>query len=312
MTAVVGVPVGRGLGERFSMRQRALIHIDGPPGAGKTTLIEALLARTDYMITAVRCVRDDTLPEPCESLVTTAPELHRYRVGGARTPARYVFPGTSDVFPGTSDAHDAFFQTNVMQDFSHAVVIEGDCPVSFADVTAFVAPAAGRQLLVRRESDQPSREREAIDAFEAVLSRPGGLESILGELVGPGVGDFAAKLPDLMEQERQKTLAQLAELRSRPATKPLMRWAVADPYRGIERAQLVVVNIRDHTEQDTGEALLAEVARLRNDHEIFTDVKGPRGNRIPITAVVANLTQPTDPGTKKALTRIRRVIRANS
>jgi hypothetical protein len=282
-----------------------LIHIDGPPGAGKTTLVEALLARTDDMITSVRCMRDDTLPQPCESFAKTYLELDRYQAAGACTTARYAFPGTSD-------AHDAFFQTNVMQDFSDAVVIEGDCPVSFADVTAFVAPAAGRQLLVRRESDQPSREREAIDAFEAVLSRPGGLESLLSELVGPGVGDVALKLPDLMEQERQRALAQLAELRSRPAAKPRRRWAVADPYRGIERAQLVVVNIRDHTEQVTGEALLAEVARLRYDHEIFTDVKGPRSNRVPITAVVANLTQPTDPGTKKALTRIRRVIRANS
>jgi hypothetical protein len=287
------------------MIQRALIHIDGPPGAGKTTLVEALLARTDHMIAAVRCVRDDTLPQPCESFAKTYLELHRYRAAGAYTTARYAFPGTSD-------AHDAFFQSNVMQDYSQAVVIEGDRPVSSADVTAFVAPAAGGQLLVRRESDRPSREREAIDAFEAVLSRPGGLESLLGELVGPGVGDLAVKLPELMEQERQKALALLTELHSRPATKPRLRWAVADPYRGIERAQLVVVNIRDHTEQDTGEALLAEVARLRNDPEIFTDVKGPHGNRVPITAVVANLTQPTDPGTKKALTRIRRVIRANS
>jgi hypothetical protein len=85
---------------------------------------------------------------------------------------------------------------------------------------------------------------------------------------------------------------------------------LADTYRGIERAQLVVVNIRDHTEKDKGEALLAEVARLRKDDAVFTDVMGPRGNRVPITAVVANLAQPTDPGTKKALARIRRVIRA--
>jgi len=91
-----------------------------------------------------------------------------------------------------------------------------------------------------------------------------------------------------------------------------MRWAVADAYHGIERAQLVVVNIRDDTERDTGVALLTEVARLRNDREIFTDVMGPRGNRVPITAVVANLTQPSDPGTKKALRRFRRVITANS
>jgi hypothetical protein len=199
-----------------------------------------------------------------------------------------------------------------LQDFSHAVVIEGDCPVSFADVSAFVAPAAGGRLLVRRKSDQPSRQREAMDALEAVLSRPGGLESILGELIGPGLGEFALQRPKLVEQERRKALTQLADLRSRPVAKQRMRWAVADAYHGIERAQLVVVNIRDDTERDTGVSLLTEVARLRNDSEIFTDVMGPRGNRVPITAVVANLTQPTDPGAKKALRRIRRVITANS
>jgi hypothetical protein len=286
------------------VRQRALIHVDGSPGAGKTSLVEALLAHTDYMITAVRCVRDDTLPEPRESLAQTDPEPRRYRAAGAHTAAVYAFPGTSD-------AHDAFFQTDLMQDFSHAVVIEGDCPVTFADVTAFVAPATGERLLVRRESDQPSRERQAMDALESLLSQPGGLESILGGLIGPGLGEFALQQPELVEQQRRKALAQLAELRSRPVAQQRMRWAVADTYRSIERAQLVVVNIRDHTEEDKGEALLAEVARLRKDDAVFTDVMGPRGNRVPITAVVANLTQPTDPGTKKALARIRRVIRTN-
>jgi hypothetical protein len=285
------------------VRQRALIHVDGPPGAGKTTLVETLLAHTDYMITAVRCVRDDTLPKPRESLAKTGPEPRRYRVAGAHEAALYAFPATSD-------APDAFFQTDLMQDFSHAVVIEGDCPVSFADLTAFVAPATGGRLLVRRNSDQPSKEREAMDALEALLGRPGGLESLLGGLIGPGLGEFALQQPDLVEQQRRKALAQLAELRSRPVAKR-MRWAVADTYRGIERAQLVVANIRDHTEKDKAEALLAEVARLRKDDAVFTDVIGPRGNRVPITAVVANLTQPTDPGTKKALARIRRIIRTN-
>lgn len=264
-----------------------------------------MLARTDYVITLVRCVRDDTLPAPRESVAKTDPELNRYRMAGAHTVARYAFPGTSD-------AHDAFFQTEVMQDFSHAVVIEGDCPVSLADVSAFVAPAAGGRLLVRRESDQPSKQREAMDALEVALSRPGGLESILGELIGPGLAEFALQQPNLVEQQRRTALTQLAELRSRPAATQPMRWAVAEAYHGIERAQLVVVNIRDDTEKDAGEAVLTEVARLRNDSEVFTDVMGPRGHRIPITAVVANLTQSTDPGTKKALTRIRRVLRANS
>jgi hypothetical protein len=284
------------------MRQRAFIHIDGPSGAGKTTLVEALLAHTDQLITVVRCVRDDTLPEPCESFAGTDPELHRYQVAGAHTVARYAFPGTSD-------AHDAFFEIEVMQDFSHAVVIEGDCPVSFADVTAFVTSATGGRLLVRRKSDQPSKDRQAIDALEMVLSRPGGLESAL---IRPGLSEFALQHPELVEQERRKALTQLAELRSRPVAKHRMIWAVADAYHGIERAQLVVVNIRDDTEKDTGETLLTQVARLRSDREIYNDVMGPRGNRVPITAVAANITHPTDPGTKKALKRIRRVITANS
>jgi hypothetical protein len=185
-----------------------------------------------------------------------------------------------------------------MQDFSHAVVIEGDCPLPFADVNAFVAPAIGGRLLARRKSDQPSRQPEAMDALEAVLSEPGDLEALLARLITPALGEFALQQPALVEQERRKALAQLAELRSRPVAKQQMGWVMADNYRGIERAQLIVVNIRDHTEKDKSEALLAEVARLCKDDAVFTDVMGPRGNRVPITAVVANLAQPTDPGTK--------------
>lgn len=284
------------------MRQRVFIHIGGPAGAGKTTLVETLLAHTDHMIIAARCTRDDALPEPRESVAETDPELRRYLTAGAHAAARYVFPGTGD-------AHDAFFQTEVMQDFSHAVVIEGDCPIGFADVTAFVAPAAGGRLLVRRKSDEPSREKAAMDVLEAVLSRPGGLEAILGRLISPALGEFARQQPALVEQERGKALAELAELRSKPVPRHRVRWAVADTYRGIERAQLVIVNIRDEAETSNGEALLAEVARLRKDEAVFADVMGPRGSRVPITAVVANLTQPSDPGTRKALARIRRVVR---
>jgi hypothetical protein len=261
------------------------IHVGGPAGAGKTTLVETLLAHTDHMIIAARCTRDDTLPEPRESVAETDPELRRYL------------------------AADAFFQTDMMQDFSHAVVIDGDCPIGSADVTAFVAPATGGRLLVSRKSDEPSREKAAMDVLEAVLSRPGGLEAILDRLISPALGEFARQQPALVEQERGKALAELAELRSKPVPRHRMRWAVADTYRGIERAQLVIVNIRDEAETSNGEALLAEVARLRKDEAVFADVMGPRGSRVPITAVVANLTQPTDPATRKALARIRRVVR---
>ncbi len=44
------------------MRERAIVHIGGPQGAGKTTLVERLLERADTGIaTVVRAVRDAKL-----------------------------------------------------------------------------------------------------------------------------------------------------------------------------------------------------------------------------------------------------------
>lgn len=107
-------------------------------------------------------------------------------------------------------------------------------------------------------------------------------------------------------QERRKALAQLVDLRNRPVAKQRMRWVVADTYCGIERAQLVVVNIatipKRTRRSPAGQGGLA-TQRHRRD--------GPARQPSPDTAVVANLAQPTDPGTKKALARTRRVIRPN-
>jgi hypothetical protein len=220
------------------VRQRALIHVGGPAGAGKTTLVEALLDRADHMVITTRCTRDDTLPAPREDRTGSDPELRRYAGAGAAATARYAFPATRD-------AHDAFFRTGFMQDYSEAVVIEGDSPLEFADVSVFVTPATAGRLLVRRKSDQPHK----VDALEAILSAPGGLEAMLGRLVGPQVGEFARRQPELVEQERRKALAELTKLRSKPVPQRRMRWALADPYQGVERAQLVVVNIRDDAER---------------------------------------------------------------
>jgi sugar phosphate isomerase/epimerase len=54
------------------------------------------------------------------------------------------------------------------------------------------------------------------------------------------------------------------------------------------------------------------VVRLRKDKELVADILGTRGNRIPVTAVVADLADPNDPGWKKAIARTRRAIRSRS
>lgn len=285
------------------MRQRALIHVGGPPGAGKTAFVETVLAHSDAnMIMAVRCRRDDSLSEPREGRPRTDPELRRYRAAGACAAAQYSFPGGDD-------AQDAFFMAGFMEDYSEAVLLEGDNPVGFVDVTVYVAQASGGRLLVRGKRDRTGKEQAGVDALDAVLRQPGGLDLLLERLVGGRVSEVALRHSELVERERLEALAQLDRLRRRPEPRSSVRWAIADSYRGIEGAQLVVVNIRGEAERGQGDVLLDEVARLRKDQAVFDDVMGRRGSMVPITAVVADLTEPKDLGTKKALARVRRVVR---
>ena len=74
---------------------------------------------------------------------------------------------------------------------------------------------------------------------------------------------------------------------------------------------------RDHTAAH--EASLAQLtralddpealARLRKDETIFADVVGFRGSKLPITAVVADLSNPKDAGLTKALARVKRATK---
>lgn len=61
------------------MIERAFVHVGGPPGSGKTTFIEAMLAGADALTLVARCLRDDTLAQVREVAPRTHPELRRYR-----------------------------------------------------------------------------------------------------------------------------------------------------------------------------------------------------------------------------------------
>ena len=179
------------------MRERTLVHVAGPKGAGKTTFIESIVSTLGWFVLAARCVRDDSLRRSRETAPKAHPELRRYREAGATGAALFAFP-EGDI------GSDAFFVTHLMEDYSQAV---------------------------------------------------------------------------------------------------------AGGYEGVEHAQLVVVNIRSEAERQRGEQLVADVGRLRKDSALFDAILGFRGSRIPVTAVVANLADPRDAGTKKAVARVRRALR---
>ena len=66
---------------------------------------------------------------------------------------------------------------------------------------------------------------------------------------------------------------------------------------------------RTQSERPSAEQLVADVHWLRKDCALFNDIIGWRGHRRPITAVVANLGDPSDAGRNKALGRVGRTIR---
>jgi hypothetical protein len=85
-------------------------------------------------------------------------------------------------------------------------------------------------------------------------------------------------------------------------------WELAPTHQGLERAGLVVVHVRAHDDRDAAERMLDEIARIRSDEAVRTAVLGRFVHRTKVTAVVADLSDPKDPGTKKALTRIKRAL----
>ena len=286
------------------MRERTLVHVAGPKGAGKTTFIESIVSTLGWFVLAARCVRDDSLRRSRETAPKAHPELRRYREAGATGAALFAFP-EGDI------GSDAFFVTHLMEDYSQAAVLEGDNPIGFVDLAVFVAPApaAGKTVFVRRQRDRAKEERVKTDAMERLLRRPDGVAELLEQVVGGPIVALARKSPRLFEEARTNLLAGIAQARTAPPPSPTEHWAVAGGYEGVEHAQLVVVNIRSEAERQRGEQLVADVGRLRKDSALFDAILGFRGSRIPVTAVVANLADPRDAGTKKAVARVRRALR---
>jgi cell division inhibitor SulA len=114
---------------------------------------------------------------------------------------------------------------------------------------------------------------------------------------GPGQTLLIRQLRDHAQQQQNKL----------HALQPLL-----DQPDGIQHAGLVIINLTDHAQRDRAQALLAELQRLRTDRQVFDDVLGWQGRRTPITAVAADLSDPKDPGTRKAVARALRIIRSAS
>jgi len=283
---------------------RVIIHVDGPPGAGKTAFVERLLGALDGWVLAVRCRRNESFRQGRESSSARDPEVRRYRAAGASDAGRFTFPSARD-------SADDFFTSRLLTDVLDVIVIEGASTLRDADLRVFVAPppATGQTLLVRERRNRAAQQRARAAAMELLLGEPDGAARLLEQLVGGPMVAFVRARPDLLEQARVGLLAGIGKIRTAPPLAPTKHWAVAVGYAGIEYAQVVVVNACEDAEQRRAHGLLDDVRRLRADQAVFDDVLGWRSSHVPITAVVADLADARHAGTRKAVGRVKRSVR---
>ncbi len=239
------------------------------------------------------CVRgqcDKTLRKERESKSLSDPELRRYRRAGASGVALYRFPE-----PHT----DAFFMSGVMEDYSEVAFIEGDCPLDYVDLSIFVAPPPPRgvALLRRVKRGVTGSPRAAFRAYEQALESPGAMARLLGVHSSDPLVALALRQPHLLGDFRRFLADQREATRD---VAPGEHWAISEGYEGIERAQLVLVNVRGDADRQAADTLVEDVARLRRDADVFQDIIRFRGNKIPVTAVAGDVSNPKDAGMKKA------------
>lgn len=145
------------------MIERAYVWIDGPPGAGKTTLVERVIKGCREPVLAVRVVTASSKRQVGRARPT--PETARFDAAGAVGSAVYRHA------PGDPDA---FWDSGVTECFSTAVVLEG-APADFVrpDLLVHVMRPLpeGRSLLTRGAPGPRQVDRERAALLEQFLLR---------------------------------------------------------------------------------------------------------------------------------------------
>jgi hypothetical protein len=124
-------------------------------------------------------------------------------------------------------------------------------------------PVAGETLYVRRQRDVAAVRGAKTDAWAELLRQPDGMATWLEEVMGLPLGQFVRRNPHLAEDVRSRMLEGITRIRAAPPLTPVEYWAVSERFQGIERAGLVVVNVRVPAERNAAEQLLVDLAAAK-------------------------------------------------
>ena len=292
------------------MRPVALVQVVGPPGGGKTTFIERLLQSSrKRVMAAVRIVVDGDVRVPELDPAGDA-DTARYTAAGARVSQRILVP------PGWPDVLSALDASDGALHSADTILIEGG-PVQRDDVDAVVfvtlALAAGDSLtqVEQREigrldgrevlrlmvglSPVPSEAEQAeLDAFEALVEASD--DGLLAEeevIESFEIPDAAAEWILELLEHGYPVNQQVTEFRP--------------GFEALAEAQLAVVTGDD---AEAVPATCAAINGLRRNEALLRSLHRYHAGFGPRTVLAADLRDPRDIGTRKAVEAVKRRMRA--
>ena len=291
------------------MRGVTLVQVVGPPGGGKTSLIERVLRSSpSRLLAAAHIVPDDAVRAPVLDPAGDADTV-RYAAAGAWSSRRVLVPAGApcDVLDVLDACEGAFHPAS-------AVLIEGG-RARRGDVDAIVfvtsplAPGVGLTVVETREVGRldgrdalrlmaglapiaSEEERAELEALEA-LDEVDGAGEVIDEFEIPdALGERILELLEHGYPVRQ----EVTELRP--------------GFEGLAEAHLAVVSAGGAGDAASVEATLAAIAGLRADEALLRSLRRDYVRFGPRFVVAADLRDPRDAGTRKAVEAVKRRMRA--
>lgn len=277
------------------------IWVDGPPGAGKTTLIERLLTSATSYDLAVARVRPGKSGTRRKKSTRDA-DQDRFKTAGASTVA--VLHAVPDRSFGDLDEIDRFRDENRG---TSAVLFEG-APVTRAlrgELAVYVVrPLAEEVNLVSFGEKEVMR----LDLNSYLSMMFGKSPVVHGEDTEEPPPDIAGSESEVVEEiEIPEDVGQeLSEWAVSGVPIQGKGWVACAHHEGVVYGDVYLINLHKERERPAAERLAAEIRRIRADGTILRSFQSAPHQSRRISVFIANLSDPRDAELKKAIARIKR------
>ncbi len=267
------------------MITRGFVRIEGPPAAGKTTLIERVLRGNRSILLAAARIDEAPVGKPSREIREEDSHITRFIEAGAFDASSFQID-----YRGKDSPENFFWCSDLMSDYFHGLLIENPGPLDLhGNHTVFVL----RPL----EDGEEFFERDTIHVPRHVLKASlGAILSDLGEgSEHPDIA-FNKAFDDLDEKG-----LDIGE-----------HWRLRDPFAGLTRADTILINTNGNENYDSLERTVAEIKRMAEEPELARDIFMWRAGSRNFHINTGNLLARNQPDINKVINRIRSVLRQAS